>query len=155
MKHIESKELSNKQIEDVFHLWNREYPKLLVHKDIPSFNLFLNQLSGVHHQVIENEKQEIIAWYFEFIREDELWFGLLIDIGYQRSGIGSELIGNAKLKNSVLNGWVIEASTYEKEDGSIYESPIDFYVKNEFKPIGRDVFEENNIDVIKIRWSKP
>lgn len=154
MRHFEVLTLSDKQIEDTFHLWNREYPKLLGHKDKLSFKVFLSQLDDVEHQLVEDENNDVVAWLFQFRREKENWFGLIIDRDYQKSGIGSELIRSAKLKNNKLNGWVVEESIYEKEDGTIYNSPLEFYLKNEYKPIGHDIFESNNIKVIKIRWSK-
>lgn len=154
MKHFDVLALNEKQIEDTFQLWNREYPKLLGHKDRFSFRLFLSQLEDVQHRLVEDENKVVVAWHFQFTRDLENWFGLIIDRKHQKSGIGSELIRASKMKNLELNGWVIEESIYEKEDGSIYNSPLDFYLKNEYKQIGHDIFKSNNVKVIKIRWQK-
>jgi len=60
----------------------------------------------------------------------------------------------AKKERSKLNGWVITSNDYLKSNNNVYNSPVDFYVKNGFQ-IHKDIrLETGKINALKISWEK-
>ena len=129
------KELSKAHKEEVLNLWNNEYPEKLSYKTLQDFEDYLENLAEQFHILMINEKQEIKGWYFDFMRDNEKWFAIILDSKLQGKGLGTRILNMAKEKEIVLCGWVIDHNNYRKKKGEIYKSPIDFYLKNGFKKI--------------------
>jgi GNAT superfamily N-acetyltransferase len=113
------------------HLWNKEYPATLAHKTLEDFEAYLATLSYCKHYLLV-ENTAIFAWGFEFDRNEERWFALIVDENEQGKRIGSQLLNRMKHENKTLNGWVIDHSNAKMSDGSFYRSPMTFYLKNGF-----------------------
>lgn len=138
----------------LFHLWNNEYPEKLNFVHISDFDSYLNNLEDTFHLLVMNEFQEIAGWYFDFVRENERWFALILDSGIHRKGIGAEILRMAKEKEPVLNGWVIDHSNDRKKNGEIYTSPLSFYLKNGFEELPEIRLELEKISAVKIVWTR-
>ncbi len=135
-------------------LWNREYPQKLIYQLLSDFESYLESLSEQSHILIKDDNQQIKGWYFEFIREHEKWFGLILDAGIQGKGFGSQLLNEGKSQNMELNGWLIDHNNYLKKNGENYYSPLDFYLKNGFSMIPNQRLKLDKISVVKITWKK-
>lgn len=152
MDFIKTNTLSESQKIQVMDLWNTEYPKKLIHKNMTSFNNYLNNLNEQSHILLIDEKDNIQGWYFDFIRENEKWFAMILSSIMQGKGFGTKLLNKAKLKEKELNGWVIDHNNYKKQNGESYQSPLKFYTKNSFKLINEVRLELETISAVKIKW---
>lgn len=148
------KELSKTHKEEVLNLWNNEYPEKLSYKTLKDFENYLENLAEQSHILIINERQEIKGWYFDFMRENEKWFAIILDSKLQGKGFGTRVLNMAKEKEIALCGWVIDHNSYRKKNGEIYASPIDFYLKNGFKTVEKIRLELEIISAVKIIWRK-
>ena len=63
-------------------------------------------------------------------------------------------MNKGKEKNSELNGWVIDHNKELKQNKEYYISPIEFYIKNDFRIIAETRLELENISAVKIKWTK-
>ncbi len=154
MKFIQSKEPSKAEKEELLELWNNEYPKKLNYKTIPEFENYLKNLYQPSHILVKDDNQKIIGWYFDFIRENEKWFAILLSSDVQQKGLGSKILNLAKDKETELNGWVIDHNNDKKKNGEVYESPMLFYLKNDFKKVTKKRLETKKISAVKIQWKK-
>lgn len=151
MKIQKTSHLDNKQKAAVLTLWNNEYPSQLAYSGVDAFNEYLDNLQNQLHYllIIENH---IGAWGFTFTRDESQWFAIIVDGSYQRKGLGSTLLTALKKDNALLNGWAIDHDNYTKVDGSVYTSPLAFYLKNGFTLNTDERFETSLISAIKIRY---
>ena len=154
MKFIESNTLNQEEKKAVFELWNQEYPKNLGYTKINEFDDYLNKLEEKHHVLVKDENDQVVGWYSNFIRDNEIWFAMILDTSIQGKGIGTKLLNMAKKRNHILNGWVIDHKLNIKANGSIYRSPLEFYMKNEFQLFPEVRLELPLISAVKISWSK-
>ena len=148
------KELSKTNKEAVLSLWNNEYPEKLSYRTLKDFEHYLENLMEQSHILMIDDHKEIRGWYFDFIREDEKWFALILESKFQGKGFGSRILNIAKEKEIELSGWVIDHNRDRKKNGEIYTSPIDFYLKNGFKKIETIRLELEKISAVKIKWRK-
>ena len=118
MEYIFTKILNKTQKEQLRILWNREYPVNIAHHNLQDFESYLEDLSDQRHILIADHYKMVKGWYFDFLREHERWFAMIIDTEIQRKGYGSSLLKEAKKNNVELNGWVVNASDYKKEKRS-------------------------------------
>ncbi len=153
MKFLERNTLSQTEKEQIIKLWNREYPLNLRYEKPEQFEAYLSNLQDQNHILIVGENDQIIGWYFDFIRENERWFAAIIDSAFQRRGLGTKLLGLARKRTKELNGWVIPSEDYVKYDGASYKSPLKFYRKNGFEVYDEIKLETDKIRAIKIKWS--
>ncbi|WP_026837145.1 GNAT family N-acetyltransferase [Gillisia sp. JM1] len=154
MKFIETKNLSVIEKQAIFKLWNQEYPKSLAYSKMEEFEAYLNKLSESYHVLVKDELDTILGWYSDFKRDNEIWFAMILDDSIQKKGIGTILLNTAKKRNENLNGWVIDHKHNPKTNGSIYKSPLKFYMKNEFQLLPEVRLELPIISAVKIYWSK-
>lgn len=154
MEFIKLKELSKTNKEEVLNLWNNEYPEKLSYKTLQDFENYLENLTGQSHILMINNKKKIKGWYFDFIRENEKWFVIIIDSKLHSKGLGTRLLNIAKEKEIDLSGWVIDHNSDRKKNGEIYRSPMDFYLKNGFKRLEKVRLELEKISAVKIKWRK-
>jgi len=151
---IKLKELSKTNKEEVLNLWNNEYPEKLSYKTLQDFESYLENLAEQSHILMINDKQELKGWYFDFMRENEKWFAIILDSKLHGKGLGTRILHMAKEKENVLCGWVIDHDSYRKKNGEIYRSPIEFYLKNGFKRLEKIRLELEIISAVKIKWRK-
>ena len=154
MEFIKRSSLSQSEKLQVLKLWNNEYPEKLGYNSMTAFEEYLENLTEPSHILLINQDKRIKGWYFDFERENEKWFALILDTEIQGKGIGSQMLELAKQKETELNGWVIDHDKDKKKNGESYLSPLDFYLKNGFKEITANRLELNNISAVKIRWTK-
>lgn len=154
MKFSETKQLNLEQKRAVLQMWNKEYPVAFSYDSLSQFEEYLDGLLGQNHKLVLDNNDEVIAWYFDFIREKERWFAIIIDANAQGRGLGNQLMQRAKEANHQLNGWVIDQHHCVKMNGDLYHSPLEFYVKNGFVIDPNKRLEHKNIQMIKIIWDK-
>ncbi len=145
-------ELEEKQA--VLKLWNQEYPKNLRYSTVEEFNNYLTGLENLRHVLVKDDRHTILGWYSDFKRENEVWFAMILDTSIQGKGIGTRLIKKAKKTHEILNAWVIDHSDYRKNDDSIYNSPLKFYLKNDFEIIKETRLKLPKISAVKITWKR-
>lgn len=136
----------------ILHIWNSEYPLSLVYKKISEFEKYLAKLENVEHYIAKVDN-EIVGWLALFKRNSGRWFVMMVNSENQKTGIGSQLLNLAKEKTTEMNGWVIDINNYFRVNGQIYNSPIEFYKKNEFE-ITKERIEEENLSAIKVKWKR-
>lgn len=155
MRFIRTKSLTEAQKQELLVLWNSEYPRNLNYDNLQALEDYLNQLKDQNHMLLLDEQDHIRGWYFDFIREGERWFIIILDARAQGKKLGSQMIELAKQHNDELNGWVVSTDQYQKADGQLYLSPVDFYRKHGFSILPDKKLETDKISVIKIKWSRP
>lgn len=154
MKILKATTLTLKQEQILFQLWNEEYPEKICYNEIFEFRDYLKTLVHKNHYLLINEENQIVGWAFSFIREDSIWFGIIINSKIQKKGLGKCLLEELKSDNAVLNGWVIDHQNDIKKNKEPYYSPIGFYKKNGFKIIPEMRLDNDKLAAVKIFWSK-
>jgi hypothetical protein len=154
MKIIQTTSLALDQKQSVFELWNSEYPEKIGYNELSEFENYLDGLSNIEHYLIVDDQNSILGWAFAFFREEEDWFGIIIDSEIQGKGFGIFLLNELKKNKLVLNGWVIDHQNDLKQNNEPYLSPLFFYTKNGFL-VEKDIRIENEkISAVKIRWEQ-
>ena len=148
---IKQTELSKTDKKEILNLWNYEYPEKLNYQTLSEFENYLDNLTEQSHILMRNENQSIKGWYFDFIRENEKWFAIILDSKFHEKGLGTKILNLAKEKESELNGWVIDNND-KKKNGELYKSPLSFYLKNGFKKFDKERLELEKLSAIKIKW---
>ncbi len=152
IKYISKSVLYGETIEVLRHLWNREYPQSLNYDSLEKMNNYLNGLKGLSHHLVYDKSHNIIGWCFSFSRDDEKWFGIIVDSKWHGKGLGSWLLEKIKAESNMLNGWVIDHHNFVKSNGALYLSPLSFYQKNGFSVLSNERLETDTISAVKIRW---
>jgi GNAT superfamily N-acetyltransferase len=145
---IKTKELSLNQVEQINQVWNDEYPIKLNNR----FRILLNDAKSYMHYIIENEKQEIIAWGVMFEKEDEHRFSILVVKKYQGQELGKQLIDSFKKDYPIFYGWVIDHDNDVKINGEKYVSPLPFYLKHGFKILNEQRIDTEMISAVKVEF---
>lgn len=145
--------LSINQKLEILNLWNHEYPENLKYQSLTDFENYLNNLTEPEHYILLNSDHKIRAWAFTFIRAHEKWFAIIVSSELQKKGIGTQLLNCLKSEEKILNGWVIDSENYTKTNGEKYKSPLNFYVKNNFKILTETRLELETISAVKINWT--
>ena len=154
MEIVEKKVLSLEQKEALCQLWNNEYPEKLSYKKTEEFDMYLNSLSDTKHYLLIVDANEIKGWAFTFLREDEMWFAIIVDGQMQGKGKGSLLLKVLKKGKNNLNGWVVDHENDSKQNGEAYISPLLFYIKNGFTICNGTRIENEKISAVKINWNR-
>jgi len=154
MEFIKRSSLSVSEKLEVFELWNNEYPEKLSYKEKGEFDTYLKALKEQSHILLVDINKKIKGWYFDFKRENEKWFAIILDSEIQGKGLGTKILELAKEKENELNGWVIDHNRDKKKNGELYNSPLNFYLKNGFEKSVIDRLELKNISAVKIKWRK-
>lgn len=154
MQIIKLTQLNETQKEQIFDLWNTEYPEKLVYHSMADFESYLSRLTEQNHYVLSDTNDKIKGWAITFIRENEKWFAIIISGKLHGKGIGTEMLNELKKKESILNGWVIDHNSDKKHNGDRYRSPLEFYIKNGFKVIHETRLELEVMSAVKIKWTK-
>ena len=154
MKIVTRHHLNNDEKQRVFELWNNEYPEQLVYNSIEEFEEYLEKLIDQNHALLVDNQGRVVGWYFDFIREEQRNFAIILDSEFHGKGFGTRLISYAKENHEELNGWVIDHSDYKKRSGDNYISPLEFYLKNGFEVIRNEKLASSKITAIKIKWEQ-
>lgn len=151
MKLVKKDLLSLEEKIQLHQLWNTEYPEQLKHESLDELDLYLKSLSSVKHYLLTDETI-IKAWAFSFIRDNAIWFAIIVSHEIQRMNQGLFLLNQLKKENNSLNGWVVDHNNYKKENGQVYISPILFYKKMDFTINTETRLENEKLSAVKIRW---
>lgn len=154
MRIIKKDSLSEEEKEVLLQLWNKEYPIRLIYKTTEDFDLYLNGLLSIRHYLLVDESDKINGWIYTFLRQEEIWFGLILNHKFQGKGNGTVLLNEIKSKNNSLNGWVSVSENEIKQDGTFYKSPMQFYIKNDFAIIPEIRIENEKLSAVKINWTR-
>lgn len=142
-----SKSLTEDQTKKIDQLWNELYPIKLKNR----FGMLLKDIKEDSHHILLNEANAVIGWAVAFLRDDEIWFSILVSAENQNKGYGKMLIDSLKRSSKKLCGWVIDHSNDLKQDGSNYHTPIQFYLKNGFI-VKEERIETDIISAVKIKF---
>ncbi|MFT3901606.1 MAG: N-acetyltransferase [Niabella sp.] len=154
MKIVQQTELTNKQKEQVLELWNKEYPKQLTYNSIVDFENYLNKLINPTHYLLLDENEKMNGWATSFTRENEKWFAIIISEKLHKKGFGTQMLNELKNNENILNGWVTDHNSDKKLNGDFYQSPLEFYLKNDFEILSETRLELNIMSAVKIKWTK-
>lgn len=145
-------ELTPEERKTVRRIWNDEYPESLRLETPADFEQYLDNLSGKTHYLVK-DGNTLLGWALTFERENASWFAMILDTSIHRKGIGSELLGRIKAENPLLYGWVIDHDTALKRNGTLYASPLGFYLRNGFS-VEREVrLELPTISAVRILFT--
>tara|TARA_B110000902_G_scaffold164298_1_gene187752 strand:- start:4193 stop:4657 length:465 start_codon:yes stop_codon:yes gene_type:complete len=147
-------ELSKNDKKEILNLWNDEYPEKLNYQTLTEFEKYLKNLTEQSHILMKSENQSIKGWYFDFVRENEKCFAIILDSNFHGKGFGTKLLSLGKEKESELNGWVIDKQDDKRKNGELYKSPLNFYLKNGFEKFDNERLELEKISAVKIKWKK-
>jgi len=153
MEFIKLKELSKTDKKEILNLWNNEYPEKLNYQTLADFEMYLKNLADQSHILMIDENQKIMGWYFDFNRDFEKWFAIILDSKLQNKGFGTTILNLAKEKETELNGWVIDHDNDKKKNGNSYKSPLNFYLNNGFEKLEENRLELEKISAVKIKWT--
>jgi len=145
--------LSTEEYQQIFHLWNSEYPIGISYPDLAAFLEFLSPLGDKKHYLIK-ESEKISAWLLSFDRNGGRWFSIIVGPKHQKKGMGNHLLQYVMQREQNLQGWVVDHERDIKTDGSPYPSPLDFYLKLGFRVVPDVRFEKQGISCVKIHQSK-
>ena len=154
MNLLKRTKLNESERVQIFELWNNQYPIGLRYHSLEDFENYLEGLTNQSHLLVKDSLGSVIAWYFDFVREKERWFAIIIDSKMHRKGIGQNLLERAKQKEEELNGWVIDHDLDKKHNGENYISPLDFYLKNGFRLLSDSRLKSDKISAVKVRWER-
>ena len=152
MKIIQTVILTLEERQSLFELWNEEYPERIGYKDLRGFENYLQALSSLEHYLLVNNLNQIFGWGFTFVREEDIWFGIIIDSKMQGKGFGTLLLDELKKNTVILNGWAADHQNEVKRNKEIYLSPLGFYTTNGFLIDQNVRMENDSISAVKIRW---
>lgn len=153
MKVTTEKRLTTEKKIIICQLWNNEYPKKLSYENVSGFENYLNCLTETKHYLLVDENKNINGWGFTFLRENEIWFAVIIKSEVKGKGFGTLLLNELKNVEKELNGWVIDHENDIKLNGENYKSPIEFYKKNGFEILSENRIENEKISATKIKWT--
>jgi len=154
MKIIKTSEINEVQEFEIFELWNNESPLKLRHIDISDFKIYLNNLINLSHFLLIDEKGKLFAWGMNCLKDKDIWFAVIVNSKIHSKGLGTQLLNEMKQHNDKLSGWVIDHNNDRKLNGEIYPTPIDFYLKNNFKILPHLRLENEKLSAVKIEWVK-
>ena len=154
MKFLCTKTLTQNQKGQLLDMWHDQYPKTLAYKNRQSFEDYLISLKNPQHTLLIGESGEVKGWLAKMVRDEKDWIAIILDKSIQQQGYGSQLLDRVKAQSDEINAWVVDHNNYKKADGSTYQSPLNFYVKNGFTVIPEERLEQSKITAVKIRWRK-
>lgn len=154
MKIISSRDLDLPIKNQLFTLWNSEYPSNLVFESVKDLDDYLISLQEKQYYLLIDNIGQLVGWACIFLRENENWFAILIDGKIQGNGFGKLLLDELKKVRNNLNGWVIDHNDYTKSNGVTYYSPLPFYLKNDFLVLQKLRLENHKISAVKINWTQ-
>ena len=153
MQLIQTSWLTPSQKERVYSLWNQEYPVNVGFSALTDFDDYLNNLTETTHYLLENDSGEIEGWACLFSRDNLKWFAIILDANTRGLGKGTFLLNKLKENQEKLYAWVVDHDNYVKQNGQVYPSPLQFYLKNGFT-ICSSRMETEKLSLVQIKWAK-
>lgn len=153
MKIIETFDLDEFKKNELFNLWNNEYPEKLAYRNLTEFDDYLNTLNRLKHLLLIDNNDRINGWAFSFDRDNERWFAIILSRKQQGQGLGRKMLDELKLTEKELNGWVIDHNNDKKSNGKTYNSPLEFYRKCGFMALSDKRLELEKITAVKMKWT--
>jgi hypothetical protein len=150
---ISVRELSAAQKEEVYRLWNAEYPVNIALNTMADLDDYLQRMNQPVH-FFASKQGRTLAWASLFTRDNLQWFGIIVGRNEQGTGTGSLLLHCLKQYTTELYGWATDHERYKKNDGSVYSSPIGFYLKHGFTLL-TERLETDQLSAVKIYWKAP
>ena len=152
MKLQEKKTLEEQERKLLLQLWNDEYPIIISHSSLQSFNRYLDSLENVvHYLLMDLSHNDIIkGWAFTFDRDNLRWFAIILSPTIQKKGIGRIILKYLISKEKHLSAWVIDNDRYVKSNGQPYLSPLLFYTKLGCRISKKDTSTSGELSVVKI-----
>ena len=154
MKILQKIEINEQEKQQVFELWNNEYPEKLAYNNLLEFDNYLKNLSYLNHYLLLSDENLINGWALTFERESQKWFAIIVSEKFKGKGFGKKLLTKLKESENILNGWVIDHNNDKKKDGQAYISPLKFYEKCGFEIQKESRLELDIISAVKIKWTK-
>jgi GNAT superfamily N-acetyltransferase len=154
MNLVQTTTLSLAQQEQLWQLWNQEYPCQLSFTEPHDFKNWLARLTNARHWLLVLEEGGVRGWLTVFQREQATWFVLIVDSAVHGQGHGTALLAQAKAQETELNGWVVPHEDYRKPNGDVYRSPVAFYEKNGFAILHDQPLDSATLSAIRIYWSR-
>lgn len=154
MKLQEKKTLEEQERKLLLQLWNDEYPIIISHSSLQSFNRYLDSLENVvHYLLMDLSHNDIIkGWAFTFDRDNLRWFAIILSPTIQKKGIGRAMLKVLMTKEKSLNAWVIDHDRYMKSNGQPYLSPLPFYLKLGCEVSEKEASKSGNLSVVRINF---
>lgn len=152
MNIVMTTQLTEEQKAAIMQLWNAEYPAQLGYKEMSYFDNYLAALLHQRHWLYYDANGSLRGWAFTFEREHDTWFAIIVDRTLHRKGIGTTLLNRLKQHHTLLNGWVTDHDSYNKQDGTPYPSPMPFYLANGFIVCPETRLEIEVLSAVKIQW---
>ncbi len=146
--------LSTEQKSAILELWNHEYPAAISYASLTDFDSYLGKLDDNQHLLLIDGPDKINGWAFSFVRNSEVCFAIILHESIHGKGYGTMLLNDLKIKNKVLNRWVVDHDKSIKQDGSVYRSPLGFYLKNGFTTQPDVRIESDTLSAVKIAWRR-
>jgi hypothetical protein len=150
---IQTTDLNEQAKNQVFDLWNNEYPEKLSYNNLTEFDNYLQNLSDLTHYLLTSNENLILGWALTFERENEKWFAIILSEKIKAKGLGRKMLNELKKAEQVLNGWVIDHNNDKKKNGQLYVSPLKFYEKCDFEILNDERLELDKISAVKIKWT--
>jgi GNAT superfamily N-acetyltransferase len=144
--------LTAEQKEQLWQLWNTEYPAQLAHPDPAAFAAYLATLEATRHRLLLSQQGQLLGWGVTFRRQQALWFVLIVSTAMQGQGHGSRLLHALQTESPELNGWVVDETHYSKADGQPYASPLGFYRKNGFVVLPDVRLDTPILSAVQVQW---
>lgn len=148
MRIIKTKQLSTQQFNQINQLWNEEYPIKLTNR----FPILLDGVVNFNHYLIEDEKQQVLAWAVDFEKEAQIRFSIIVSSSHQGRGLGGLLLNKLKEENEEFYGWVIDHNHDMKSNGEHYQTPMPFYLKHGFEILHEERIESEMIRAVKVKY---
>ncbi len=153
MRYVTTSALADNHKARIYDLWNNEYPASIAFKKYEDFEKYIQGLKGQKH-ILLMEGKKIYGWYFEFDRNGERWFAMILDQCVQGRGYGSAMLRQGMKGNRSLSGWAVYSEGYKKSNGEQYRPPVDFYLKNGFEILHDIRYDTEVLKTVKIFWQK-
>lgn len=151
---IQTRDLNDHTKQQLFDLWNNEYPEKLSFNDLTEFDNYLHKQENLKHFLLVNEIDLILGWALTFDRENEKWFVIILSETIKGKGWGRKMLEAIKQVEPTLNGWVIDHNNDKKKNSQPYISPLKFYEKSGFGILNEVRLELDMISAVKINWVK-
>jgi GNAT superfamily N-acetyltransferase len=151
---IETTEPDIEQKIQLVKLWNTVYPASISFRHAGALDEYLSGLDKLSHTFMLDSLDQICAWYFDFMRDEKRFFGLLIHTDFQGKGLGKQLLNKAKKQHDQLNGWVVDQQGLLLSNGQEYSSPLSFYLKNGFVKKSGERWDTDKLQCVKVSWHK-
>lgn len=150
MKISQYKNLNESQLQQIDVMWNEAYPVEL--KD--RFHSLLQDVEEFKHYLIQNHKEEVLAWAVHFRKDGEVRFSIIVREEYKGKGFGKALIQQLKSDLDEFYGWVIDHDEALKSNGENYLSPLKFYEQLGFEILNNERIDNEILQAVKIRYHR-